>query len=335
MKDYFDYKTFGDRLTTIEDDLSLNRPYSSESPLPVKNCWHFSTPGQYVDSMYYSDRDFSAGMNRAATCALRYRVIILAICLMDNHVHFVLYGLKEECEAFIYEYVRLTSFDIAVYQKKKKKLSLIPVTILPIRDLDYLQTVICYVLQNPSSARTGFSYYDYPWSNGALLFRKTGYWTETNFDKIIDNDDSQRVKKIADMNINESRKVMASRKVIPAQWKIIDEIIFPGYYIPVRIVERIFRTQHGFKHVFTKLKEQEVDKAIGHNEKIKLNDKEMREHRDKIAHKLFGHSNIRSLNVEQRVRLARELYGQFHSSTRQISAMVCLPYAEIQKLFYR
>ena len=97
-------------LKQIEEDLGLKVPYSRGQQIPVTKCWHFTTDGSSVDAIYSDADDFVAGMNRIHVVGRSYRdVIILAFCLMDTHIHFILYGEFEPCNRFIHDYIRQTS----------------------------------------------------------------------------------------------------------------------------------------------------------------------------------------------------------------------------------
>ena len=86
-------------LAQIVSDLGLDLPFVKGRRITIKNCWHFSTDGNAVDSMFYDDDDFIAGMNRVFIVVRGYNVVILAFSLMDTHLHFILYGTFEECIA--------------------------------------------------------------------------------------------------------------------------------------------------------------------------------------------------------------------------------------------
>ena len=80
-------------LRQIEEELGLNVPYSRGQQIQITNCWHFTTDGSSVDAIYCDTDDFVSGMNRIYVVGRSYEdVIILAFCLMDTHIHFILYG---------------------------------------------------------------------------------------------------------------------------------------------------------------------------------------------------------------------------------------------------
>ena len=81
-----------DLLKQAERDLGLNIPYQKGTNIQVKDCWHFTTDGNSIDVIFEDDQDFQDGMNRVFVVSRDYRVLILAFCLMDTHIHFILYG---------------------------------------------------------------------------------------------------------------------------------------------------------------------------------------------------------------------------------------------------
>ena len=44
-------------LTQIVSDLGLDLPFVKGRRITIKNCWHFSTDGNAVDTMFYDDED--------------------------------------------------------------------------------------------------------------------------------------------------------------------------------------------------------------------------------------------------------------------------------------
>ena len=161
-------------LRQIISDLGLNTAFVKGQNIRVKNCWHFSTDGNAVDAMFYDDEDFIAGMNRIYVVVRGYHVVILAFSLMDTHLHFILYGTFEECNRFMHEYVRRTSWYISVTHGESHKLDGVPINYQPVDTDSYLKTVICYTVKNAPVGGIMFNALDYPWSSGPLYFKRPG-----------------------------------------------------------------------------------------------------------------------------------------------------------------
>jgi REP element-mobilizing transposase RayT len=109
-------------------DLSLDKPFVKGKNLPIRNCWHFCTDGNAVDRLFDDDHDFRDGMNRVFIVRRDFSVIILAFCLMDTHVHFILYGAFEECNKFMHKFIQLTSRHIWFRHAERKKLWRLPIS---------------------------------------------------------------------------------------------------------------------------------------------------------------------------------------------------------------
>ena len=129
------------------------------------------TRGLEKDLLFYGDADFLYGMNIIPRYLKLSGTRLLAFCLMDNHMHFVLEGCRDACNQFIINYKR-TVFSFL----KKRRGRDVPETTVPgivgIESTDRLLTVIAYVLRNPVAA--GFNYLpqDYKWSSASTCFRK-------------------------------------------------------------------------------------------------------------------------------------------------------------------
>ena len=62
--------------------------------------YHLFSDGFRTDVLFEDIKAFVAAMNIVALCYLKCQVRILAFVLMDNHVHFILYGTEHECMMF-------------------------------------------------------------------------------------------------------------------------------------------------------------------------------------------------------------------------------------------
>ena len=286
-------------LYAIEADLGLNVPFVKGQVITVNNCWHFSTEGTNVDCMFFDEQDFLEGMNRVAALKHLFDVRILAFSLMDTHVHFILYGDFDQCNAFMHEYVRKTSWSISRRHKDRHKLQSVPINHQVIDTDSYLKTAICYVIKNAPVGGIPFSAYDYPWSSGPLYFRAAGYWSSP---KWIEEKGSD------------------------------GEMVFPGRYVDYRLVERIFKAHRSFNYFMCVSKEKDVEERGGIISHLSLPLQELRQRKGEVCQELFGEGSIRHLNTSQRLQLARTLKARYNSSPKQISRVCGLIYDEVKEL---
>lgn len=316
-----------DLLRQMESDLSINAPFIKGKDNPVKNCWHFCTDGNAVDRLFDDREDFKDGMNRVYSVGKKYDVAILAFCLMDTHVHFVIYGEFDECNKFIHDYIKLTSIRISNKYKEKNKLHRIPISHQYIDNEFYLKTAICYVIKNPPVGGIPGNAYDYPWGSGPLYFRNSGEWSSPAWT----NGSQSENLTFNNLNVREKRLLLRSKKTgETGNVKIIDGIIFPGEYVAYQIVERIFKTHKSFNFFMGITKEEDIEKRGGSLSLLSIPIQEMRQHRNEICLELFHIKTIRTLDTQERLKLARTLRKRFNSSPKQICRLCGLVYEEVK-----
>lgn len=307
----------------IENDLSLNIPYIQGQKNQVKNCWHCCSDGRTVDIIFTSDEDFRDGMNRIYFVGAKYQVIILAFALMGTHVHFILYGSKEACIKFMHEYVRRTSQYINEKHKKNKALKNVQVSCQEITDDVYLKVAICYVLRNPFVAGLPYFPIDYPWSSACLYFRTADLWMQPSISKI---------EKTVSFTYDQFEQIFKSHPVTNRQVKMIGNMISPLEYVRYDIVEKLFKTPRAYFYFLSQAKEDEFERKIGEYSKLSMTIQEMRQNRMEMSQMLFGTKELRGLNVEQRLHLARNLKRKYHSSAEQILRSCGLKISECKDL---
>ena len=313
-------------LAEIESDLGLNVPYFKGQRIKIKNCWHFSTDGNAVDVMFEDDDDFIAGMNRIFVVVQGYNVVILAFSLMDTHVHFILYGTFEECNRFMHEYVRQTSWYISRTHHESNKLEGVPIHHQAVDTDFYLKTVICYTVKNAPVGGIMFNALDYPWSSGPLYFRKRGLWSSPRWmdDPVVPGP----------TGIVKNRQSLRTRKneIVRNTPRMVGPLVFPGEYVAYEVVERIFKTCKSFNYFLCITREEDVDTRGGSISLLSIPMQEMRQHKKEVCEELFGTINVKRLSTDQRLRLARTLRSRYNSSIKQIVRLSGLVYDEVKDL---
>ena len=297
-------------------DLGIGQPFYKGQNTPVRNCWHFSTDGTYAEVLFRDREDYVDGMNRIYLIALRYGIVILAFCLMDNHVHFILYGRLDDCQKFMSEYVRQISSTISRRYGLSKELRTLPVHYQTIGDDLYLKTAICYVIKNPTVAGLPYMPYDYPWSSGPLYFRQ--------------EDMSRHCGDISGMSSRDRVRVFHTKRALPDGLLVRDGLILPENYVAVREVEQLYRTHRSFNYFLGTSREDTIESRGGAISRLSLPDSEMRQHRRELSRELFGRESPRMLSTTQRLRLARELRRRFNSSPKQLARLVGLRLEEVE-----
>lgn len=314
-------------LEQLEADLGLNVPFTRGEEIPIRNCWHFSTDGDAVDFMFYDEEDFIAGMNRTYVVVQKYDIVILAFCLMDTHVHFVLWGDLQECNRFMHEYVRRTSQHISIRHGIQKKFRNVRIDCQSVDTDRYLKVVICYVIKNPTVAGMPFLAQDYPWSSGALYMRigAASQWTAPAWRR-------ERFFGLQNLSDNQKKDLMRTNDLLRGDAKLIGQMIFPGEYVAFEIVNRIYRTAKSFNYFMGISKEAEVESQGGFISRLSIPYQEMRQNRIEVCKEMYGMSSTRKLSAEQRLRLAKTLRHRYNCSPKQIAKMCGLVYAEVKDM---
>lgn len=307
----------------IETDLGLNVPYVKGQKISIKRCWHFSTDGNAVDVMFYDEQDFTDAMNRIYVVLKKYNVIILAFVLMDTHIHFILYGELEECRRFIHEFVARTSRHISIRHGETNKLDKVPISCQTIDSDRYLKNCICYVVKNPPVAGLPYMAWNYPWSSGPLYFRLGRHWTMMPDLTTISSDE---------LTVRKRRSVLKTRLDIDGCPALFDGMVLPSEFVAVDVVEKIFKTTRSYNYFLCMSKEDDVESHAGSISRLSVPIQEMRQNKNELCRSMFGTSSIKSLSMQQRLRLARALRRKYNSSIKQITRLCGLVYSETKDL---
>lgn len=316
-----------DRRNRIISDLGLNIPFVKGQDIPVKDCWHFYTDGNAIDSLFYDDDDLRDGMNRIYKLSLIFKMDILAFSLMDTHVHFALHGEFSECNRFMHEYIRLTSYHISHKYGEKNKLTDLEVKYQKVTTSRYLKTLICYIIKNAPAGGLPFTAYDYPWSSGSLLFRCNDYWTAPRW---MEKSGGASGSLLSGLSGIGKKNFLKTKHVSDEDARIIDGIVFPGEYVASEIVEMLFKTNRSFNYFMCIAKDSDIESLEGYVSSLSIPIQEMRQHKNELCMQMFGKSDIRSLDTNKRLRLARALKSKYNSSSKQICRLCGIKYEEVR-----
>ena len=272
--------------------------------------FHICTDGNAVPWIFQDDEDFIAGVNRIGICSITAKVETVAYTLMDNHGHFLVYGMLLACKRFINTYKTLTGKYISRKYKTKDHLRDLPVEIHPIKTEEELMATIAYLDRNPIIA--GFKYLpnEYPWGSARSMFKRPGQTDQS--------------RKLGSLGFNERRRVLKTRTPLPNDWEIDSRgmLIPEKSFLNTARLEKIFMSPMRYNYFLAKKLEGDIE--VKHGLKTFLPDKELRPVASQIAMTLFGTSDVRSLNVRSRLRIAQKLRQGYAATVKQISRMVYL-----------
>lgn len=271
--------------------------------------YHVCTDGNALDWMFWDRSDFIAGVNRIGICALETGILVFAFVLMDNHVHFVLYGTIQQCKKFITKYKMLTGKWISSRWGIPHHLKHLPSQLILITDEEQLLETIAYIDRNSIVAGFGLLPGEYPWGSARSLFR--------------DRATSKDACALSEMSQIEVRQLLGTWSSLPGEWKVDpDGMILPECFLEIDKVERLFRTPVRYLYHLSKKLEGKIEMLSG--TKAFIPDKELRPITESLSKELFGTSDVRTLDVNSRIALARKLRYDYASTLKQISRMVHL-----------
>ena len=283
--------------------------------------YHYATEGLKDDVLFCSTVEFIAGLNRIALCLCRmgldHPIQIICFCLMDNHLHFILYGLEEDCNLFMENYKQATELWLRHHGTENGPGKTWRIGHWPILDKERLRATIAYIHRNPTAAGMAVSPAGYRWSSGSLLFSDTA-WIQS-FGKRVDS-----------LSINARKRLFHSKTAVPGEWIILpDGLIWPGEYVNYKLMEQQFNSVQDYQFSLNK----RVEEDMNHEMSLFLNDTaaaEIYTRAKQMAGKLFGEDRIIRLNAEQRVYLGRILKKETGATTKQIARVVHLKLSEIE-----
>lgn len=275
--------------------------------------YHICTDGNAISWMFQDDEDFIAGINRIALCILKNYVEVIAFILMDNHVHFVLYGTALQCKEFINSYKMLTGKWIHNKYGLKDYLRLLPTEMISISDEETLLNTLAYIDRNSIVAGYRYMPSQYPWGSARYMFR----------DK--EHEYQQESKPLAQFPLSKQRTLLKTRANVPGEWHVDSRgMISPHSFMDFSRIENIFRTSTRYSYFLAKKLEGHVEMQLAKSRKVFIPDKELRQIVRKIAHDTYRTEDVRTLDVKSRLAIAKRLRYDYASTLKQISRMVCL-----------
>ena len=284
--------------------------------------YHCATKGFKHSILFASVREFIAGMNRIAFCQARFSlespVIVIAFCLMDNHVHFILYGKREDVLKWMALYHRLTM----TWQKKHRDGSPITETweydAWQIMGNEDLKEKIAYVFRNPMAAGQAVVPTNYRWSSAGLVFAAGP---------------TASGKAIREMSSYEFRNVFQTRIELPNDWILMpDGMIWPGCYTQYQQVEQLFGQPSNFLFSLNQRIEAKVNQEMD-THSLSLPDYDITRMALKAASDQYGSSEIETLDKSQRIVLCSALVRRPGVNLKQLARVFNIHPEELKRIF--
>lgn len=273
--------------------------------------FHICTDGASISWMFQDDHDFIAGVNRIGICLLKTGGKVIAYVLMDNHVHFVLYGTMPQCKAFITLYKRLTGKWILTKYGISDYLRHLPTDILRIDTEERLLNTIAYIDRNPLIAGYSKLPGEYPWGSARYLFKEKS------------NDESYKV--VCNLSRRHQKEIFGTRTILPDNWEIdCSSMILPTSFINIKVIESFFKSPIRYSYFLAKKLEGIVEQDLEHSQKTFIPDKDLRIIVKKLSKELFNIEKPNDLDIKSKLIIARKLRYDYASTVKQIARMIGL-----------
>ena len=199
--------------------------------------YHAYTKGLKRNLLFSCDEEFVYGMNLIPKALRRSGAVLLAFCLMDNHLHFILKAPRDRCNSFMINYRK--SLGTFLSKSGRRISEEIETGISRIGTSDYLMTSIAYVLRNPMVAGTNYIPQDYRWSSASIYFRRQARIGAVG----------QRA--LGTLSYKDKRVVLKGRCDFPDDWLVDEEgMILPECYTAVAEVEGLFSSVRRYCIIF-------------------------------------------------------------------------------------
>lgn len=282
--------------------------------------YHVCTNGNVLPWMFKDDQDFVAGINRIGICKVIVGLEVWAFTLMDNHVHFLLYGTMTLCKFFIDKYKCLTGIWISQKYNQPKHIKYLQASIIPLKSEEDILETIAYIDRNSIVAGYTGLPQDYPWSSCGLQFRHS-------------KDESYKYESLKTFTNIELRSVLKTRVTLPSSWRVDKQgMLDPACFTEWQKVQSLYKTPIRYLYYLTKKLEGKINLTLSQSLKSFLPDKELREITRNLCLESFHQNDVRKLDVNSRISLARTLKREYASTHKQISRMLHLD-SEVLKDF--
>ena len=280
--------------------------------------YHVCTDGTVLPWMFQDEEDFIAGVNRIGICKVISEVQVWTYTLMDNHVHFLLYGTRTMCKLFIDKYKLLTGKWISQKYNQSKHIKELPASIIPLRTEEDVMETIAYMDRNSIVAGFRGLPSEYPWSSAQMLFREKRCCKE---------------RRLGEFSNNQLRGLLKTRVGLPDHWAVDDHgMLKPEYFVEWQKVEGLFKTPIRYIYFVSRKLEGKIDMALSNGQKTFIPDKDLRVITKELSLSTFNAEDVRKLDIRSRLVLAKMLRRDYASTPKQIGRMLNLN-AELLKGF--
>lgn len=282
--------------------------------------WHVFTPGNLTEIINTTPDDFRFAVSNMAISAHEAGVIVVTDNQMENHLHGLLGGTKEQCVYFV---------DVYRYREEKyldstgRRVDLRyfrcddPILVT---DLEMMRNEIVYINRNGFVSDSRYLPFSYPWGGGNLYFNPFAQCRSgTPFNEIP----------------FDTKRFLIRRRIscFPDNYTFDNGMIQPCSYVDNRLGESFFRDSHHYLNMLTKNVEAYSQDAKRFGDAIVLGREEMYAAVKQLCLRDFNIKQPSMLNPEDKLVVARTMHYDYHASNAQIRMILKMSEYEVDSMF--
>lgn len=281
--------------------------------------WHIYTDGSVMTDFFCSDIDFREGMVALAVCAMLFdNAELVTFELMNNHIHLIMRGAKNECLEFFQTFkMRLRRWGQRA--GRPADWSRFQAQILEIETLKGLQNEILYVHRNAYVANRNYTPLSYPWGGGWAYF----------------NPVVERLPVVSTLEFGYTKVRMLThyRDVHRlARLKFDGDVPYIHSFCRVDIGQEVFQDVRSYFHGLSRNVEAFSQIAARLKDRVMLTDEEMFVVAARCAMESYS-VKVRMLTAKQRIQLAHRLHYDYNASKVQLKRILGLELAVLDEMF--
>ena len=299
----------------------MDQEVQTTSQTGINKIWHLCTPGNSKNIIFRNTADFIEGMNISGISAAKFRdlISILTFELMNNHIHYIIKGEEADTIEF-FKYFHSKLRRMLLRQNRISDIGKPEFDIFRIDSEKYLRNVIIYVNRNGYVINPKETPFSYEWGANRYFFNHTQSTEEKFF--------------LKEMHKRNRMAYFHTRDIdFPDDYYLTNGYISPLCYCQISESEKIFRNAHQYFSLISKNIESFNDIATQLGDKIFYTDDELFTAVFHFIRKQFDKDDINSLNINEKIAVAKNMHFNFNASNKQIARILKISAPIIDELF--
>lgn len=281
--------------------------------------YHVCTEGQEDRVIFRDEEDLRVAFNMIPICACRSNVIILAVCVLNTHIHSALLAKSEDdARRFIHGFKISVSKVLSAKYGNGESLNMfrrIDSRPIPLLDRKHIRNTLCYIYRN--SLDVGEKVDRYRWSSYRAMFSKRCY--------------QEDVKPVSELKCREIRSLFKIDRMPPgADWMMTaDGVIEPASYCDLDYAEGAFDNDLGFFMKILGLVDcQQMEQELAVNPNRMSTVGELINIMEDLSRSIYGNP-LRSLTYSQKIPVIKKVWHTNRTSVAQLARCIGLSKKEI------